>query len=187
MGGSISKSDFLGILFSLIWGILCFNLGSEGRLNIVYFNHGSFKACVKTDFCRGWSSHGWRKTAARELLRKCWAPSVCSRVTELDPAVWDRSKMFWDKHFWGFSHDFINLTFVSFGSLHFFFHVPISPPPIPSLFICHKYRIWERTELVTSVSSDSSQNWDGVSCFAVASLANSICDFDVLPSLIVSW
>ena len=123
MGGSISKSDFHGILFSLIWGISCFNVGSEGRLNIVYFNRGSFKACVKTDFCRGWSTHGWRKTTAGELLRKCWAP-VCYQVTVLDPAVWDKSKMFWDKHFWGCSHDFIIPTLVSFGSLLFVFLFP---------------------------------------------------------------
>lgn len=29
---------------------MCFNLGSEGRLNIVYFNHGSFKHVSRLTF-----------------------------------------------------------------------------------------------------------------------------------------
>lgn len=66
----------------------------------------------------------------------------------------------------------------------FFFPCSISPPPIP-LFICHKYRIWEKDRTSHIRFSDSSQNWDGVSCFAVASL-QFICDFDVLSSLLVS-
>lgn len=110
--------------------------GVGGILNIeVYFNNGSFKACIKTGFCRGrWlmdykitKKHGGgaRNVELCLSVPRSWSAGPSSAGWLQSGLHKSHVSVFWKPKFISSSH---------------------LSSSIPSLCICHKCKTWERAE-----------------------------------------